>query len=238
MPIKTNLTYIITFLCLVFFGMEAFAQSTRIEFGEDSVGSVGKYDRIYQMVSEQKVDVNALIKFDAVQWGQIQPSIAIEQRIWQDFTLEPSLTMTALSWSRDGGLDFALNPNLDFKYYFNRARRERLGRNVLGFSADYLLVGFSYTLTDDKVFFDNQLGKKHIIDEGEVIALTDERYSFTSWRLMYGVQRRIGNMAYADFAFGGERHDFRVYGKGKILPTFKIKLGFALSREQFKRLSR
>lgn len=238
MPNKITHTYLITLLCLALFSFEALAQGTRIEYGEDSTSNIGKYDRIYQMVSEQKVDVSTLIKFDAVQWGQIQPSVTVERRLWQDFTMEPNLTMSSLHWSRDGGINFALNPNLEFKYYFNRARRERLGKNVLGFSADYFLVGFSYTLTDDEVFFAYQLGEKYIIEEGDVVDLTSDYYSFTSWRVMYGLQRKIGNMAYADFAFGGERHYFRAYGTGKVIPTFKIKLGFALSREQFKRLSR
>jgi hypothetical protein len=144
--------------------------------------------------------------------------------------------MSSLNWTRDGGIEFALNPNLELKYYYNRARRESLGKNVIGFSADYFLVGFSYTMTDDKVYFSNQLGEKHISGGSE--ALTDNYYSFTSLRVMYGIQRKIGNMAYADFAFGGEQHDFRDFGRTKIIPTLKVKLGFALSREQFKRFSR
>ena len=214
------------------------AQGTRIEYGVDTISSVGKYDRIYQMVSEQKVDVNTLIKFDAVQWGQIQPSLTVEKRLWRDLTLEPNLTMSSLDWTRDGGIEFALNSNIELKYYFNRAHRESLGKNVIGFSADYFLVGFSYTLMDDKVYFLNQLGEKHISFTAGTEDLTDNYYSFTSLRVMYGIQRKIGNMAYADFAFGGEQHDFRDFGRGKIIPTLKVKLGFALSREQFKRFSR
>lgn len=213
-------------------------QNMRIEYGEDTISNVGKYDRIYQMVSEQKVEVNTLMKFDAVQWGQIHPSLTIEQRLWRDLTIEPNLTMSSLKWSRDGGIDFALNPNIDLKYYYNRARRERLGKNVIGFSADYFLVGYSYTLTDDKGFYAYQLSENHIELEGGEESLIEEYYSFTSWRAMYGLQRKIGNMAYADVAFGLEQNDFKDFGTAKIMPTFKIKLGFALSREQFKRLSR
>lgn len=237
MPIKTTITYLALVLSLAFINLEAMAQDTRIEYAEDTLSNIGKYDRIYQMVSEQKVDVNTLMKFDAVQWGQIQPSITIEQRVWRDFTIEPNLTMSSLHWSRDGGIDFALNPNLEFKYYYNRAHRERLGKNVIGFSADYFLVGFSYTLTDDKVYFSNQMEEKQVFDGGSE-SLTDDYYSFTSWRFMYGIQRKIGNMAYADVACGIEQCDFKDFGRAKVTPTFKIKLGFALSREQFKRLSR
>lgn len=237
MPIKSNRTYSTVFIFL-FFSLSVIGQGTRIEYGVDTISSVGKYDRIYQMVSEQKVDVNTMIKFDAVQWGQIQPSITIEQRLWKDFTIEPNLTISSLGWSRDGGIDFALNPNLELKYYYNRAHRERLGKNVIGFSADYFLVGFSYTLTDDKAFFAYQLEDKHITLDGGTEILTANYYSFLAWRAMYGLQRKIGNMAYADIAFGFEQHDFNDFGRAKVMPTFKIKLGFALSREQFKRLSR
>lgn len=238
MPKTINPTYLIITIYLTLFSLSAMGQGTRIEYGEDTINNVGKYDRIYQMVSEQKVDVNTLIKFDAVQWGQIQPSITIEQRLWNDFTIEPNITMSSLDWSRDGGIDFALNPNVELKYYYNRARRERLGKNVIGFSADYFLVGFSYTLTDDKGFFAYQLTENHITLEGGEESLTKDYYSYTALRAMYGIQRKIGNMAYADVAFGIEQHDFRDFGRAKIMPTFKIKLGFALSREQFKRLSR
>lgn len=237
MPRKINFTYLIS-ISLALFCIGATAQGIRLEYGEDTLSSVGKYDRIYQVVSEQKVDANMLIKLDAVQWGQVQPSLTIEQRVWRDITLEPNLTMSSLHWSRDGGIDFALNPNLELKYYFNRNRRERLGKNVIGFSADYFLVGFSYTLTDDKVFFAYQLGDNYIDLIGGSDALYADYYNFTSWRVMYGLQRKIGNMAYADLAIGGERHYFREYGTGKVIPTIKIKLGFALSREQFKRFSR
>lgn len=237
MPIKTTLTYLVAFICLASISLEAMAQGTRIEYGVDTV-SIGKYDRIYQMVSEQKVDINTLIKFDAVQWGQIQPSLTLEQRLWRDLSLEPNLSVSSLDWTRDGGIEFAFNPNLELKYYFNRARRERLGKNVIGFSADYFLVGFSYTLTDDNIYLYSELGDMHMNFIGGAEVLTDNFYSFTSWRVMYGIQRKIGNMAYADFAFGGEKYDFKDFGKSKIIPTFKVKLGFALSREQFKRFSR
>jgi len=238
MPIKNQIIYFALCIGLALNSIGADAQGTRIEYGVDTVNSLGKYDRIYQMVSEQKVDVNTLLKFDAVQWGQIQPSFTIEHRLWHDLTIEPNITASSFGWTRDGGIDFAFNPNLEFKYYFNRARRERQGKNVIGFSADYFLIGFSYTLTDDKGFFTYQLDDNHLVFEGGVEALTDNYYSFTSWRVMYGIQRKIGNMAYADFAFGGEKHYFNDFGNSKIIPTLKVKLGFALSREQLKRFSR
>lgn len=235
---KSNHIYHFVLFCLIFVGFEVAGQNTRIEYGEDSTSQAGKYDRIYQMVSEQKVDVNTLIKFDAVQWGQIQPSVTVEQRLWKDLTIEPNITISSLDWSRDGGFDFAFNPNLDFKYYFNRSRRERMGKNTIRFSADYILVGFSYTLTDDKTFFNYELGDNYIDFEGGESALIDDYFSYTSWHIMYGFQRKISNIAYADFAIGGERHYFREYGTSKIIPTIKIKLGFAMSPKQFKRLSR
>lgn len=207
-------------------------------YGVDSTVNMGKYDRIYQVASEQKVDINTLIKFDGVQWGQIQPSITLEQRLWKDLTIEPNITMSSFDWTRAEGINYAFNPNVDLKYYFNRAYREREGKNVIGFSADYFSVGFSYTMTDDKSFYNNQMEDEFIDYTGGSLGLTDDYYSYTSWRVMYGLQRKIGNMAYADFSIGGEKFYFRDFGNSKVLPTIKIKLGFALSTEQFKRLSR
>lgn len=234
-----TLKYILLFLALPLLTVTSvMAQSSTLGYGIDSTSNVGKYDRIYQVVSEQKVDVNTLIKFDAVQWGQIQPSLTIEQRLWRDLIIEPNLTMSSFEWARDEGINFALNPNLDLKYYYNRARRERLGKNVLGFSADYFLVGLSYTLTDDKVYFNYELGEHYMGYEGGAEGLVEDFYRYASWRIMYGVQRKIGNMAYADLAIGGEKHYFGEFGNSKLMPVIKIKLGFALSTEQFKRFSR
>lgn len=233
-------TYIYKYL-LIFFAFAssvAVAQKAHIVYGEDSTENVGKYDRIYQMVSEQKVDINTLIKFDAVQWGQVQPSFTVEQRIITDFTIEPSLTASSLKWSREEGLDFAITPSVSFKYYYNRARREGLGKNVLGFSADYFLLGFSYTFTDDKVFYSYALGDNFIVLPNGVNDLNDSYFHYNSWFLMYGIQRKIGNMAYADIAGGVERNYFGDFGDSKVIPVIKIKLGFALSTDQFQRLTR
>lgn len=212
-------------------------QSTRIVYGEDSLNE-GKYDRIYQMVSEQKVDINTQIKLDAVQWGQIQPSFTVEQRIWKDITIEPNITFSSLDWSQNQGINYALNPNLDIKYYFNRARRERLGRNVIGFSADYFSFGMSYTLTDDKAFYNYTLGESYIELPNGVNDLIGETFDYYSWRAMYGIQRKIGNIAYADIALGLQRNYFGDYGTSKVIPLIQVKLGFALSTEQFKRFTR
>ena len=214
------------------------SQSSSLGYGVDSTSYIGKYDRIYQLVSEQKVDVNTLIKFDAVQWGQIQPSVTVEQRLWRDLTIEPNITMSSLEWSRSEGLNFAFNPNVSLKYYYNRSRRERLGMNVIGFSADYFLLGFSYTLTDDKTFFNYELGNHYMPYGDGTDGLTEDFYHYTAWHFMYGLQRKIGNMAYADLAIGVEKHYFNEFGVSKLMPSIKIKLGFALSVEQFKRFSR
>lgn len=200
--------------------------------------SEGKYDRLYQVVSESKVDVNTLIKIDAVQWGQVQPSLTMEQRIWKDATLEPSATFSSLDWSQAEGIRFAITPDVCLKYYFNRARRERLGKNVIGFSADYLSVGFAYTYTDDKVFYNNELGKSYItLDNGES-DLEGDHFSYYNWYVLYGIQRRFGKVAYIDVAGGVERNYFGEYGTSKVIPIIKIKIGFSLSVEQIKRFVR
>ncbi len=238
MRIQSNHIYHFVLLFFAIIGIEAAGQNTHIEYGEDTVTNISKYDRIYQVISAQKINVNTLIKFDAVQWGQIHPSITVEQRLWKDLTIEPNITMSSLEWSRDEGYDFAINPNLDLKYYFNRSRRERLGKNVIGFSADYILVGFSYTYTDDKSFYNYELEDSYIELENGTASITDSYMHIASWHVMCGMQRKIGNMAYADVAIGCEKNYFGSYGTSKVIPTIKIKLGFALSPEQIKRICR
>ncbi len=214
------------------------AQSTHIIYGEDSTASVGKYDRLYQMVASEKIDLNTLLKFDAVEWGQKHPSFTVEQRIWKDIIVETSLTFTSFDWSQDLGINFAFSPNVDFKYYYNRAHRARLGRKVVGFSADYISFGVGYTVSDDKAFYNYELSDSYIELPNGVNDLHGDFLTCYSWRMMYGLQRRIGKFAYADVSCGFEKTYFGDYGTSKLLPTIDIKLGFAFSVEKFKRVLR
>lgn len=210
-----------------------------IEYGVDTTMSEGKYDRIYQVVSEDKVTLNTLIKFDAVQWGQIHPGITVEQRIWKDIIVEPSFTVSSAEWSRTEGIKYAITPDITLKYYFNRARRERMGKNIIGFSGDYISAGLNYSITDDRSFYYYQISDSYI--DLPVLAdqsITDDLYHYYSWHVLYGLQRRFGKVAYVDVAGGIERNYFGDDGMSKVLPTIRIKIGFALSREQFKRFTR
>lgn len=214
------------------------AQSTRIIFGEDTVSTIDKYDRLYHMVAAEKVDRNTLLKFDAVMWGQKQPSVTVEQRVWKDIIIEPNLAFSSFDWSRDQGINFALKPTVDLKYYYNRTHREGLGREVVGFSADYIGFGFSYTFTDDKLFYGFELGDHYIeLPEGELLPDRDF-YTYYSWHVVYGIQRRIGKMAYADVSGGFEKTYFGAQGNSKVLPIINIRLGIAFSTGQFKRMLR
>ncbi len=215
-----------------------YGQDVIVEYGVDTTVNVGKYDRLYQVASEQKVEINTLMKFDAVKWGLLLPAFTLEQRIWKDFVIEPSVSFSSLKWSLKEGFDFAFNPNATLKYYYNTNHRVRRGKKTIGFAADYFAVAFSYTLTDDNSYYNYILNTKHMSYDGGTEGLTDDFYSYFSWRAMYGLQRRIGNVAYADFALGVERFYFGDFGTSKTLPTFQIKIGFALSAEQLKRLSR
>lgn len=232
--------YILSLLfCFVALQVAISQEDVTIEYGVDTVSQVGKYDRIYQVVSESKVNVNTLIKFDAVQWGQLHPSITVEQRIWNDLTVEPSLTVNSLNWSRAEGIQYALRPEVAFKYYYNRSRRERLGKNVVGFTGDYFAVGMNYTITDDKVYYNYALGESYITLPGGVNDLeSSDLMSHYSWFAMYGMHYRFGKVAFADVSAGVTRNYFGEYGVSKVLPTIRIKIGFALSKEQFIRFTR
>ena len=214
-----------------------YGQDIVVEYTADTTVNIGKYDRLYQVASEQKVEINTLMKFDAVKWGQLKPAFTLEQRIWNDLTIEPSVSFSSFKWSLKDGFNFGLNPDLAVKYYINRNHRLRRGKNTIGFSADYILVGLSYTLTDDKDFYNYELGNKHINHDGGASELEKDFYSYYSWRAMYGLQRRIGNVAYADFSVGVEKYYFNGFGHSKLMPSVNIKLGFVLSGVQLKRLS-
>lgn len=190
------------------------------------------------MVASERVLQNTQLKFDAVQWGQVHPSFTVEQRLWRDLVVEPNLLLSSFNWSKDGGINFAFTPNVSLKYFFNRAYRERKGANVVGFSSDYIAVGFSYTMTDDKSFFDYELEEKYVKELEHPVLLEDDFYYYHSWYVLYGIQRKISKMAYADVSGGFEKTYFGSFGSSKVLPVIKIKLGFSLSPEQFKRLTR
>jgi hypothetical protein len=232
-----TLKIFITASILAWCSFTVYAQEERITYSEDTTENINQYDRYYQLTSEQKRDVNTLLKFDAVQWGQVHPSLTIEQRIWKNLTVEPSITFSSLAWSSELGINFAFNPNVSLKYYFNKKRRERLGKNVIGFSGDYISVNFSYSVTDDKNFFEYELGDNFLnLEDGD--ELTADFYNYASWNIMYGIQRKFGKLAYADISGGIQRSYFGDYGISKVLPVIKLRLGFALSIEQFKRFSR
>lgn len=234
---KTSIQFLLCFLFSMGFASAFYAQSTRVVYGTDS-SAVGKYDRLYQMVASERVLQNTQLKFDAVQWGQVHPSFTVEQRVWKDLIVEPNLLLSSFDWSTDGGINFAFTPNVTLKYFFNRAYRERKGASVVGFSADYIAVGLSYTMTDDKSFFDYELEEKHVKQPQDIINLEDDFFYYRSWYFLYGIQRKISKMAYADVSGGFEKTYFGAFGTSKLLPVIKIKLGFSLSPEQFKRLTR
>ena len=217
--------------------LSLYGQEVVVEYTTDTAINIGKYDRLYQVASEQKVEINTLMKFNAVKWGQLKPAFTVEQRIWNDLTIEPSVSFSSLRWSFKEGFNFGLNPDLAIKYYINRAHRLRRGKNTIGFSSDYILVGLTYTLTDDKDFYNYELGNKHINYDGGVSGLGKDFYSYYSWRAMYGLQRRIGNAAYADFSVGVGKYYFNGLGNSKLMPAVNIKLGFVLSGVQLIRLS-
>ncbi len=115
-----------------------------------------------------------------------------------------------------------------FKYYHNFKRRESHGRNTLGFSGNYLSLGFylnSNTHSYDWTYLD----------------LTNRRYENLSrlgLSFSYGLQRRFGDIGYVD-VFGGIAYEIyevpaeSAFHLGQqsnqgFVPIFGIRAGLAI----------
>ena len=185
----------------------ASSQTDTITYAECEIDTTpNQYDKLLKYFMVEKEDVNHLWKFNAVDWGTFNPSIAFEQRIKGrssfevEALLQPNYTKKGIRMivAYDPNIDpfsitnekrIKFGVNLDYRFYYNRNKREIKGKNTNGFSGNYLFFGGGINVSN--------LASEYI---------NSNRY--IHWDLGYaykaglGVQRRIGNIGYADIKFG------------------------------------
>lgn len=216
-----------------------YAQETRVIVSEDSVAQSNEYDRLFNLLSENRTKINTLIKLNAVDWGQLSPSIIIEQRVHKNLTVEPLIRVDGFGVSQQTGLKYLITPEIRLKYYYNMGFRERQGKNINGFSGNYFVASFSSPFGDTPDLSESILNKTYFYDYDLSELEANKIHSIGMLHVGYGLQRRFMDFGYFDMAVG---LNYQVYNKyipehKKLLPFIKIGIGFGFTPSKAKELT-
>lgn len=203
--------------------------SHRLE-SDSSVLKNQEYDKIFSYFIADKEEIKTLLKINAVEWGQLQPSARMEFMLTPATTLEPSIVLKASNWSFEDGLQYGLIGGFDYKVYYNKKRRERLGKSTNGFSANYFALGAYGIFTDYQKYIENLFNQQRVKHASPLI---DDFYSGFNFELKYGLQRRIGNIGYVDVQAGAGYNVFNGF-KGAPYPILRIGIGFGVTSKKVK----
>lgn len=181
-----------------------------------------KYDRIYKIFLEQSnVPVKHLFKFNIIGLSQVAPLFSYEQKIGKSFSSETAIGFGSASTQSELARNYGYERNTIFgsgyfvggfemiKYYHNLNRRQRLGKNINGFSGNYFAV---------------QLGAIYIHSNNFFIS-TDESVIYQA-DVTYGIQRRIGNIGFIEpsvSVFFRQEN-----GNSNVFPSLNLEMGFAI----------
>lgn len=208
----------------------SFAQNSSTVYSEDSSSIiVSEYDQMYQLLLPEKKKIYTLIKFNAVDWGLLHPSIIVEQNMNGAFNVEPIVKLAYFDWTFEEGIHYALQAGIDFKYYYNNKRRLRLGKKTNGFVGNYFALGGKATLSDSKDYLSTLMKDQNI---GFEEPLTGNIFHIYSAEAKYGIQRRIGNVGYLDVQTGFRYIHVLQYGQN-VVPFLRIGIGFGLTKDKF-----
>lgn len=178
------------------------AQESRIEVSVDSVhNSLSKYDQIFSLLSSEKTKINTIYKFNAVDWGQLQPSFSLETSLTPNLSIEPGFRLINFGVKNETGLKYLVEPSFISKYYYNFKRREKLGRETNGFSGNYFFAGFVMPFSDNYDWYSQHLENSYFLyaDSPE----EDHRTLYSgNLQVGYGIQRRLASIGYIDFRAG------------------------------------
>lgn len=192
-----------------------------------------KYDCVYKLAIKAKdKEIDHLWKMNLVDLGLMTPNIGFEKKISNRFSSDSYLNIGVDLWDNYYEVISKWEINQMLKFYYNRNRREKLGRKTNGFSGNYLSVNLSGGEKQDP---------QPAMHSGTIVE-TELNYGAG---LNYGMQRRIGNIGYFEF-FGGinyQYHKIRKYDGSaplfdfshpattelwKFMPVVRIRAGFAL----------
>jgi hypothetical protein len=200
-----------------------------------------KYDRVYKVfVRQNNREINHLYKFNLVNIDLLTPGLTYEQKIYKSISIETYLYVSYRNLVfKEGdssrfyattqlyGSDlqcFSTGGYQMIKVYHNLKRRELLDKNTNGFSGNF----FAFKLSGNYSWIDvfNQQAQDENIN-------LDNRYYLIPG-LAYGIQRRIGNIGYAELSlclnypldiFANEGKNRWVLGLEKGIT---LKIGFAI----------
>ncbi|MBN1117659.1 MAG: hypothetical protein JXA77_10670 [Bacteroidales bacterium] len=203
--------------------------STNSSGNESETVSV-KNDRMYKLFLEQNdEEIKQLFKLNIIGLNQLAPLIAYEHKLGKSFSSETSLSILSttrinsyyqFNGTRSSSIIFGYGHSVSgyqmFKYYYNLNRRERLGKNINGFSGNYFAV---------------QVGAIYIYNGMGYL----RNYNILQFDFTYGIQRKIGNIGFIEpsvsLFFRQDNYDYF-----NIIPTVNLEMGFSF--ESFSKLDR
>ncbi|MFB6343933.1 hypothetical protein ACE1ET_19585 [Saccharicrinis sp. FJH62] len=216
----------------------ASAQETRVLITEDSSLQTSEYDRLFNLLSSDKTQINSLFKLNAVDWGQLIPSFVYEQRIYKSFTVEPGVRVDGFGVSQQNGLKYMVTPEVRLKYYHNFRFRELRGKNTNGFSGNYFMAGIAFPFGDTPSLLESQLNRQYFYEYDLSELPVNEIQALGLLQLGYGVQRRFLDIGYFDMSFGINMQIYHdLIPKNKLLPFIKIGIGFGITPKKAKELT-
>lgn len=207
----------------------ALSQTSSMVYSEDTTQIIeSEYDRLYRLFLSDKKRIYTIIKINATDWGQLMPSIVVEQNMNHSYNFEVGMRLSAFDWSFENGINYAFTSTLDFKYYYNYKRREKRGRKTNGFSGNYFALGGALTVSDYNTFMETEMLKHNIHFASP---LNPKIYNIWSADLKYGIQRRLGAIGYIDVQAGFRYINYINYGEN-LLPILRVGIGFGLTKEK------
>jgi hypothetical protein len=183
-----------------------------------------EYNRVYHLfIADSDREINHLWKLNLIGISYTRLNLGYEIKISKKFSSD-----SYLNFGYDGygynygwrwiGSSFLVMENI--KYYYNLDRRVKLGKKNNGFSNNYFSLGvFYYSSSSSRLI------------PGTLYESTDPSGSDYGLNIIYGMQRRIGNIGYIDGYIGIEGSV-----EAGINPTFGVRAGFAI--DSFKEIKK
>lgn len=219
--------------------LSVLAQNDKIVVTEDSTMQAGEYDKLFNLLAADKQLIRCLIKFNAVDWGQLSPSVTIEQRVLPNLSIEPTLRLDAYTVTQQEGIGFMFTPSLSVKYYHNMLYREKKGRNTNGFSGNYLHISAHLPSGNSASILETRLNREYFARHNYDAYNGNEFFNTMLINAGYGIQRRFIGLGYFDITFG---YSFNVYSNKlplfRPMPFVKAGIGFGLTPQKFKEIIR
>ncbi len=206
-----------------------------------------RFNRIYHLfIADRDKEIHQLWKLNVMSIGFVNLNLAYEKGFGNKFSVETYLKAKAQGYI--GGYIYnymtnsiQLSASQNIKYYYNLDRRKRLGQQINGFTGDYFSLGCfaAYTARN---YTGNDTISWYII-ENDTLNYKNKHSTETHFglNLLYGLQRRIGNIGYVEGYVGIQglrtnRPDLYNGREFVFKPIVGIRAGFAI--ESFRELKK